>query len=246
MPGAAPQTQRLYLEEPQRKTALATVTGHASGGFLLDRTLYHAPDKRYHHLQPEDRGHLLAEGHKLKIPRVFLDQHHRIVHRTTGPLPDVGAKAQLHLDADRRDQQARAHTAMHLLIAAVAETRGTWLEPPRIVGGGEIRLHTKHRDPPGPAVQRILARANQLIANRLDVTPRWMPRDDAARHATPQALPLHDIAPEEPTLRLIQIGETSNLPCDAPLVANTRDLTPLRATYARPTNESLRWGAKLT
>ena len=244
-PRGPPPTQRLYLEDPARKTALAAVCAHASGGFLLDRTVFHAADPRYHHLQPEDRGHLLAEGHKLKVPRVFWDQAGRLVHRTTGPLPAVGAKAQLHLDADRRQQQASAHTAMHLLVAAIAEQRGELLEPPRVVGGGEVRLHARFREPPAQAVARVLDRARDLARQRLDVHPEWAPRDDAQRRVTHHVVALDAIAPGEPTLRLVRIGEASVLPCDAPLVGNTREIGEIRQTMLQPRSEGVRWGARV-
>lgn len=241
----APPTQRLQLEDAQRKTALATVTGHASGGFLLDRTIYHAADARYHHLQPEDRGHILADGHKLKIPRVFWDQQRRIVHRTTGPLPPVGAKAQLHLDADRRAQQARAHTAMHLLAAAVIDARGELLEAPRVVGGGEARLHARFREPPAQAVPRVLHAAQAAAAARVDVTSEWAPRDLAAKRTTHHLVPFDTIAPDEPTLRLVRIGETNVMPCDAPLVANTRDIASMRVTLLQPRGDTARFGVRV-
>lgn len=242
---AAAATHRLYLEEPERKTALATVSGHAAGGFLLDRTLYHAADPRYHHLQPEDRGHLLAEGHKLKIPRVFRDQKGRLVHRTTGPLPAVGAKAQLHLDADRRLQQARAHAGMHLLIGATIDARGEFVEPPRVVGGGEVRLHARFREPPAQIVPRVVAAAQQAAAQRHDITSEWAARDDAARRVTHHHVALDDVAPDEPTLRLVRIGDANVLPCDAPLIANTRDIHAMRVTLLQPRAESVRWGVKI-
>ena len=245
MSTAAPPTHRLHLEDPQRKTALATVSGHASGGFLLDRTLFHAADPQYHHLQPEDRGHLLAEGHKLKVPRVFWDQARRLVHRTTGPLPAVGAKAQLHLDAERRQQQARAHAAMHLLVAAVHEQRGELLEPPRVVGGGEVRLHARFREPPAQGVARVLDRAMDHARQRHDVVPEWAPRDDAHKRVTHHVVALDAVASDEPTLRIVRIGDASVLPCDAPLVANTREIGAMRQTLFQPRHEGVRWGVKV-
>src|SRR5439155_22338885 len=52
---SAAVTQRLYLEDARHKTALATVTAHAAGGFTPDRTVFHAADARYHPLHPHDR-----------------------------------------------------------------------------------------------------------------------------------------------------------------------------------------------
>jgi Ser-tRNA(Ala) deacylase AlaX len=232
-------TQRLYLEDPRRKTALAEVIGHAAGGFVLDKTVFHAADARYHHAQPCDLGHVLAEGHKLKLDKVFWDSRGNLVHKTSGPLPAVGAKAQLHLDAPRREQNARAHAAMHLLIAALAEQRATLLEPPRVVGGGETRANVTLREDPRTALPRIVARANELAATREDVTATWTPRDDAAK-----LVALDDVAPDEPTLRIVRCGTHSTLPCDAPLVTNLRELGPLRLTLTQPGRQGVRFGVK--
>lgn len=210
-------TQRLYWEDARRKTALANVTARYAGGFLLDKTVFHVADKRYHHAQPCDKGYLVAEGHKLKIDRVTLDKG-LLVHRTSGPVPAAGAKAQLHLDWDRRWLQARAHTMTHLLIAALVEARAEILAQPEVAGGGEVRCVAKFREAPEKAWPKVVSRVRQLVDARLPVEASWSPRDEAEKRVTPQAIALRAIAPEEPTLRLVKIGPTSVLPCDAPLV----------------------------
>lgn len=240
----APPTERLYWEDPRRKTALATVTGHAAGGFLLDKTLFHAPSPEYHHAQPCDLGHVLAEGHKLKLDKVFLDRG-RIVHRTSGPLPAVGAKAQLHLDAPRRDVQARAHAAMHLLVTAVAESHGTFLAAPTVVGGGEARLHARFREPPQAVLPRVVARAQALVDAREPVAHVWATRDDAAVMVSHHVTALDAVAPGEPTLRLTRVGARSLLPCDAPLVAQTWEVGRLKLTLVQPRGDGVRFGVKV-
>lgn len=232
----SPATQRLYLEDARRKTALALVTAHASGGFLLDKTVFHTPDWRYHHQQPCDRGHVIADGHKLKINKVGWDQRGRLIHRTEGPIPSVGAKAQLHLDADRRLLQARAHTLMHLLLHALAECKAQVLSQPEVMGGGEVRVNAKFREAPETAWQKVLSRAKQLAEARTDVVTTWMPREDAARIVTPQGMPLAQIAPDEPTLRIVRIG-TNALPCDAPLVSHSWEVGEWRAALPQPARE---------
>jgi Ser-tRNA(Ala) deacylase AlaX len=221
-------TRRLYWEEPARKTALAEVTSRRGGGFLLDRTLYHASLPSYHHAQPCDRGHVLAEGHKLKIHKVSW-RGGELVHLTGGPLPAPGAKAQLHLDAPRRLVQARAHTLMHLLLQALAEARATLLESPDVVGGGEVRARARFREAPAEAWGRVVAGVGRRVEARDAVEATWTPRDEAQRAPlTPQAVPLDAVAPGEPTLRLVRIGENL-LPCDAPLVERSSDVGAFRA-----------------
>lgn len=235
-------TQRLDWEDPRRKTALAAVTGHAAGGFLLDKSLFHAADPRYHHAQPCDLGHVLAEGHKLKLTRVLVDRG-RLIHKTSGPLPTVGAKAQLHLDAPRRALQARAHAAMHLAVTAVAEELGTLLDEPAVVGGGEVRVHARFREGPATALPKLVARLNALLATREDVTALWAPRADAAKLCWPASV--DHVAPDEPTLRLLRCGAKSTLPCDAPLVTSLREVGSVKLTLAQPKSEGVRFGLKV-
>lgn len=234
-------TERLPLTDARRKTALATVTAHRAGGFVLDRSIYHAADARYHHRQPCDKGHALVDGSKLKVTKVGLDRG-VLVHRTPSALPPVGGKAQLHLDADRREQQARAHTLLHVLLAALAaEPRVEHAEPPEVVGGGEVKLHVRNvRD-----LAKAEARARQFIATRAPVEVAWMPRDEARKRATPQHVPLDAVAPEEPTLRMVRVGDWSLLPCDAPLVEHVWQVGDVRFAPPQPTREGARWRARV-
>lgn len=241
----APPTTRLYLEDARRKTALAQITGHYAGGFQLDRSLYHAAHPSYHHKQPSDRGHLLADGHKVKINKVGWNRD-ALTHRTSAEqLPPIGAKAQLHLDADRRDLQARAHTVMHLLISAVTAERGELLTMPEVVGGGHVNAHAKFREAPQLALAKVLKRVQVVIAARVDVRAEWAARDDAAKRVTHHPVALDAVAPGEPTLRLVSIGDACTLPCDAPLIANTRDITSVTMGAPRVSHEGVRWQWKV-
>lgn len=241
----APPTTRIYWEQPQAKTALATVTGHASGGFLLDRTLYHAAIPGYRHAQPCDLGHVLAEGHKLKLSKVFVNERGQIVHRTDGPLPAVGAKAQLHLDAPRRELQARAHAALHLLVTAAAESYATFGDAPQIVGGGEARLVCSFREEARAILPRVVQRAQQLADAREDILAKWAPREDAEKLASHEPVPLGEIMPGEPTLRLVQCGKRSLLPCDAPMPARTFEVGALKLTLVQQRSNAVRFGVKV-
>lgn len=238
-------TTRIYWESPAAKTALATVTGHAGGGFTLDRSLYHATLPGYHHAQPCDLGHVLAEGHKLKLTKVHWDPKGRLIHRTSGPLPAVGAKAQLHLDAPRRDLQARAHAAMHLLVTAAAEHYATFLDEPFLVGGGEARLTARFREPAEAVLPRVVARAQQLVDAREPVVTKWAPRDDAAKMVSHEIVATDAIMPGEPTLRLVQCGKRSLLPCDAPLCAHTWEVGTLALGLVQRKGEGVRFGVKV-
>ena len=220
------------------------MTGHRAGGFVLDRTIYHAALPSYHHDQPPDLGHVLAEGHKLKLAKVAWDRG-VLVHRTEGPLPAVGARAQLHLDAKRRERQARAHAALHLLVTAAAESYGTILEPPRVVGGGEARLVARFRERAQDILPKVLARAQQLADAREDIVAKWMPRDEAAKLASHEPVAWSMVAPGEPTLRMVQCGKRSLLPCDAPLPAHTWEVGAMELALVQQRSDAVRFGVKV-
>lgn len=245
LPSLAPPTTRLYWENPRALTALATVTAHAGGGFTLDRSIFHATLPSYHHAQPCDLGHVLAAGHKLKLTKVHWDPKGRLIHKTSGPLPAIGARAQLHLDDARRRIQARAHAAMHLAVTAAAENYATFVDEPFIVGGGEARITARFREDAKDVLPKVLARTQQLVDAREDVVARWATREEAAKLASHAPVPLDAIAPAEPTLRLVQCGKRSLLPCDAPLVAHTWEIGRLRLALVQRRQDAVRFGVKV-
>ncbi|HUR69361.1 MAG TPA: hypothetical protein VM370_08945 [Candidatus Thermoplasmatota archaeon] len=199
----------------------------------------------YHHRQPCDLGHVLAAGHKLKIVKVFWDQRGRLVHRTSGPLPPIGEKAQLHVDQDKRELRARAHAALHLTITAASENYATFTEPPFLVGGGEARLTCRFRDDPRVILPKVIARAQQLADAREDIAVKWAPRDDAVKLASHAPVPFEQVMPGEPTLRLVQCGKRSLLPCDAPLCDHTWQIGQLKLGLVQIKAEGVRFGVKV-
>lgn len=237
-------TRLLHLENPKAKTALAQVTAHAGGGFVLDKTIYHAARPGYHHAQPCDLGHVLAEGHKLKLTKVAWNLRGELVHRTDGPLPAVGAKAQLHLDAPRRELNVRAHAAAHLLARLVVDARGTMLSPPAVVGGGEARIHARFREDPRVAVPLLIERADARIAARDPIEVVYAPRDEAAKQVDDQGLALDAVMPSEPTLRLVRC--CGALPCDAPMPERVSDIGALALKLLQVRADGVRFGARVT
>lgn len=237
-------TRLLHLENAKAKTAIAQVVAHASQGFVLDKTIFHAARPGYHHAQPCDLGHVLAEGHKLKLTKVFWNDRGELVHRTDGPLPAIGARAQLHLDAPRRETNMRAHAAAHLLARLALDARGALLSPPAVVGGGEARLVARFREDPRLALPRLIEQANARIAQRETIEARYAPRDEAVKHVDDQGLALDAVMPAEPTLRLVRCGGT--LPCDAPFPERVSEIEKLALGLVQVRAEGVRFGGRIT
>ena len=144
---AAPPTVPLWVTEPRRATSLSTVTAVRGGWFALDRSLYAPTSRACRHPQPQDQGYVWLKGPKRRLGEV----HWRgggLWHKCRDWAPAVGDKLQCHLDADRRLQSARAHTALHLLLKAVADAGGVLRKDPEVKGGGTVRLDLDAPLPP--------------------------------------------------------------------------------------------------
>lgn len=71
-----------------------------------------------------------------------------------------------------------------------------------------------------------------------------MPRDDAEHLASHEAVPWSDVCPGEPTLRMVQCGKRSLLPCDAPLPAHTWETGPLKLALVQARADAVRFGVR--
>lgn len=204
-------TERLFLEDPVRAHCLATVTQVRGQAVLLDRSVLYGESKAYHHPQPGDRGHLLAEGRKIKVDRMN-EREGLLLHHLAGAPPARGAKVQVHLDLPRRLLNSRAHTLAHL-VAHVAREQGLrFLEPPRVLGGGQVRVRVV-----GPT-EGLVARLDRLVA--LDRPLAW-------RYATGDAVPDPGPWPApavEGAVRVVVVEGVGGLPCDGTHARRTSEV----------------------
>jgi Ser-tRNA(Ala) deacylase AlaX len=222
-------TQLLWLEEPGRKTCLATVTGTRGPAFLLDRSIYCPASHAYRHPQPADRGEVWLGGDKRLLTRVFWDRG-ELRHVVRGAVPARGAKANCHLDVERRLDAAAAHTALHLLLSAFARGRlGLLTEEPRVQGGRQFTVTARWARWSPEALKALLDEANAAAARKLEVGSTYATRD--ALHdvdAQPFADGVLHPGPEA-TLRVVRIGDASALPCDGTLLDSTARLGRITA-----------------
>lgn len=114
-----------------------TVVGVVEGcGVIVDRTPFHPVDPSWPD-QPTDMGTLagtavrecllgavaqdghVAVGDAINARRGDPDYTWVVVHRLSGPAPQVGEVVELVVDADRRAALSRAHTACHVVALAL-------------------------------------------------------------------------------------------------------------------------------
>jgi misacylated tRNA(Ala) deacylase len=212
-------TEKLFLDEPQRRTVTASVLASGADGIVLDRTIFYARSGG----QPGDVGVLRWDASETAIADTVKGDGETIVHLPApdAALPPVGATVEGEIDWDRRHKLMRMHTAMHLLcslIKGAAVTGGS-------VGADRSRLDFDLPNP--PPKEQIEAGLNALIEADHPVRIEWV--DEAVLDTNPDLVRTMSVAPPRGTgrLRLMRIGE-----------GDTQvDLQPCGGTHVERTGE---------
>jgi Ser-tRNA(Ala) deacylase AlaX len=227
-------TERLWISDPKRTTALCKVTAVRGGSFALDRTLFAPASRSHRHPQPADQGTVWWEGEKRWLERVA-ERDGQVWHTVRGAVPPVGTGLNCHLDQGRRELMSRAHTAMHLLIKALQDAGAPPLvADPEVKGGGNVRLELGR--PVAPALLAgVLKQANAWVAADLAVSRGFVPRGLEARTLDAQSFHPPDPYPGPPdTLTAVRIGNVCAYPCDGTHVDRTGRIGRIVVTEARP------------
>lgn len=220
-------TELLFLDDPYRTSAPATVLGHTEeGGVILDRTIFYARGGG----QPGDSGTLDWNGARLPIATAVKGEEGAIVliPSEPAPLPPVGAEVQQRLDWDRRLGHMRIHTALHLLSVVI----------PLPVTGGAIAADKGRLDfhmPQAPEDKMILeGQLNALVTRDLPVSVEWI--TEAELDANPNLVKTLSVQPPRGSgkIRLVRIGgegdQVDLQPCGGTHVARTAEIGKLAIT----------------
>ncbi|MES2154900.1 MAG: hypothetical protein V4510_07165 [bacterium] len=215
-------TERLWLTQPRRSTCLARVVAVRGDKVAFDRSLFAPASHAHRHPQPHDTGTVWVEGEKRRMDRAFL-RDGTLWHHIRGRVPAVGAALNCQLDQDRRERASRAHTAMHLLIAAVQGASGPALAgEPSVKGGGTFRLEFATRHIPAPDLAAWLARANTWVQEDHKVSVEHVLRELAARALDVQRFdPPHAYPGPDLTIDAVRIEGVCAYPCDGTHVERT-------------------------
>jgi misacylated tRNA(Ala) deacylase len=213
-------TEKLFLDEPRRRTVTASVVASGADGIVLDRTIFYARSGG----QPGDVGVLRWDGSETAIADTVKGDGETVVHvpAAEAALPPVGTSVEGEIDWDRRHKLMRMHTAMHLLcslIKGAAVTGGS-------VGADRSRLDFDLPNP--PPKEQIEAGLNALIEADHPVRIEWV--DEAVLDTNPDLVRTMSVAPPRGTgrLRLMRIGEGETQvdlqPCGGTHVARTGEI----------------------
>jgi alanyl-tRNA synthetase len=216
-----PATERLWLTDPKRTTAICKVVATRGGAFALDRSLFAPASRTHRHPQPHDQGTVWWEGEKRWLDRVF-ERDGAVWHVARGVVPPAGSELNCHLDTERRELASRAHTAMHLMLKALAD-RGAppLVADPEVKGGGNVRLDLAAAVAPR-VLADALAQANRWVDEDRRVLREFLPRDAAERLLDRQSFQPPDPYPGPPdSLTAVRIEGLCAYPCDGTHVERT-------------------------
>ncbi len=231
MPGG----NRLWETEPRRRTCLARVTAVRGDAFTLEPSLYRPRSSVYRHGQRADQGTVWVAGEKRRLVTVF-EERGDVWHRLRGTVPTVGDQINCHLDAARRDEDSRAHTALHLMLAALGRLGGPALaRDPEVKGGGRFRLDLAEAYVAPKLLAAAVAQVNAWIAADVPIQRFHAARDEAVHRLTPQRFLDQEAFPGPPTsLSCVEIEGVCSYPCDGTHAGRTSDVGRVGLREARP------------
>ncbi len=212
-------TERLFLDEPGRRCATATVLASGPAGVMLDRTVFYARSGG----QPGDTGVLRWDGGETPIADTVKGEGDAILHVPAegAPLPAPDTRLEAVIDWSRRERLMRMHTSLHLLCSLI---------PGAAVTGGQIGVDRSRLDfdlPTPPTREALEAGLNALIAADHPVSAEWV--DEAVLDADPGMVRTLSVKPPRGAgrIRLVRIGDAA-----APV-----DLQPCGGTHVGRTAE---------
>ena len=221
-------TQRLYYQEPQRRTFDAVVTRvlerDGRPAVHLDRTSFYPTSGG----QPFDTGRL---GDVEVVETI--DEDDDIVHVLSAPLVN-GTAVRGDINWVRRFDHMQQHTGQHVLSAAfdrLFENRTMSFHM-----GGDTSTIDLAREMSGADVERAVDDANSVVWDDRPVTIRTVSPEEAAQ------LPLRKESVRSGPLRLIEVADFDLSACGGTHVARTGEIGIIAVTAT----ERFRGGSRIT
>lgn len=216
-------TDRIYLEESDRRTFEATVERALDDRVVLDRTAFYPEGGG----QPADRGTLHAGNETWSVTDV--QKKDTIYHHLDDNTPKEGTTVRGELDWERRYGHMRHHTAQHLLSAVVleeydAETTGNQ------VYADHARLDCAYDRFSETELADIEARLNEYVDDDLAVEWYELDRETAGAELDTDRTRI-DLLPDSITeVRIVEIDGVDRTACAGTHVRSTGELGEVTVT----------------
>jgi misacylated tRNA(Ala) deacylase len=217
-----PITEPLFQQDAYLRQCPARVVEAASGGVVLDRTVFYPLGGG----QPGDTGVLRTpDGRELRVVDTRKGEGGRILHVLAADAipPVVGEQVEAALDWERRHAHMRMHTCLHLLGSVLHYG----------VTGGQIaadkgRLDFDTQDEIDK--DRVSEAVNALIAANHPIHSQWISDEELDRQ--PELVRTMSVQPPRGAgrIRLLEIPGVDLQPCGGTHVAATGEIGPVAVT----------------
>lgn len=232
-------TALLFLSDTFQFEAGCTVTSGGeddSGPYVVTNATVFYPGGGG---QEPDKGVILTpEGNGYPILKAVL-QGNRMRHYLAEKLPE-GEEVRIRLDTDHRLQNARLHTAGHLLSSVIHEKLQWPLTP---VKGFHYQQGAYVEFEPSAHMQEICVQAleaalREEISQQLPVSSAFVTEEDSRfqQAVKPQGF----AAPAGRPLRIVQIGAYRAYPCGGTHLHHTGELNWLQIRHVRHKKGNIR------
>ncbi|MFW2380248.1 MAG: alanyl-tRNA editing protein [Acidimicrobiales bacterium] len=170
-------TDLIYLRDASLTTMETVVTAVDEGAVQLESTVFYVHGGG----QPADRGTLAWTGGSAVVTDVR-KRDGNVWHYVDGDLPDVGSAISGEIDAERRYELMRTHSAMHVLGGVVynrygVTSTGNNMEPLK------ARIDFDFGVLPDNFAEEITEAVNEEIAADRPIHVSFLPRDTAVEDA---------------------------------------------------------------
>ncbi|MFC7074129.1 alanyl-tRNA editing protein [Halovenus rubra] len=215
-------TELLYLPADDGTTEFtATVTEATEEYIILDSTYFYPEGGG----QPPDHGTLSWDGGQASITdarKNHGDVRHYI-DSFSGDLPAKGTSVEGEIDAKRRENLRRMHTAQHVLSRIVldeydATTAGNQIQPDR------SRIDFEPAEFDTEDIDRIERLSNEAIDQDYGVTKANRPREEVEREVDEGRALLNLIPDSVDPLRVVEIEAFDMCPCGGTHVDSLGDV----------------------
>jgi len=216
-------TKPLWFDDCYLKEWSATVTSALNNEVELDATAFFPEGGG----NPCDMGKIIKDGNDFSVNEVK-KRDGKIVHILDKVGLQSGDKVHCVLDWERRYKVMRMHTAMHVLIQTMFKDTGALVTGNQIYPDRsrvDVNIENFDRD----LIQRIVDKANSIIAEGHDVKIYYLPREEAMKIEGLVKLAVA-MPPNIETLRIVEV-EGVDIQADGGChVANTKEIGVLRIT----------------
>lgn len=190
----------LYMDDSYMKEFDAQSVEVKENGVVLDQTAFYYRGGG----QPSDTGKLVVDGKEYAVKEVRKEQG-EVVH-VLEQKPEFGAGVQVHgiLDWEKRYKHMKMHTAAHVLAGGMASERGALITGNQI-GEEQTRFDFSLENFDRELMESAIARANEKLAENLEVKTYILPREEAMK--IPGVVKLANVLPPAiKELRIVDIG----------------------------------------